>query len=67
MFNPTNEITVNQQAINQHAPKYIESYIKTFGEPPLHWWGFPFWFQRITGLKMCSEDVLYSIKVLGME
>jgi len=64
MFNSTNEMNIIQEAINQHAPKYIDSYTQRFGKPPLHWFGFPYWFRNKTGLKMTPEDVEYSIKVI---
>jgi len=66
MFNPTNEITITQQAVNNLAPKYIDSYTERFGKPPVHWWGFPYWFQNKTGFKMTYEDIEYSIKALMM-
>jgi len=68
MLNPANLMTVNQEAIQNHAPQYIERFTTKFGHPPTSWFTYFRWLAVNTSLgSFTDDDVQLAMEVLGLD
>ena len=67
MLNPTNLMTVNQEAIQRHAPRYIQHFTAKFGHPPTSWFTYFRWLAANNSVgSFNDDDVQLAKKVLGL-